>query len=93
MRAARGLLGPLPTGFLGKDDHRLGHAHRIEQAACLQGPAKRPRGPIARIGHHDPTGPAFRKGLVQQLQGNLAFGQLPAFLGGHPGPIQPGGVG
>src|SRR5512135_790006 len=88
--AGRLPLGPVPTRLCGEGHHLRRHPRDVEQLALFQALAKGPGDAVARIGDDDAAGQEFLvANLVEQVQGDLALGPLPAVLLGATDLLEP----
>src|SRR5512135_860666 len=90
-------LGPVPAWLRGEDHHLRGHPREVEQLTLFQAFPKGLGDPVARIGDDHVAGQEpLVANLVEQVQGDLALGPLPAVLLGDtdlletPGRTRPG---
>jgi hypothetical protein len=79
--SGRSLLGPVPAGFLGEDDHLRCHPRDVEQPPLFQPLAERLGDPVAGIGDDPATGPDPREAFVKEvLFSDVPFSTLCPFF-------------
>jgi hypothetical protein len=82
-----------PTRRVREHDKVFGDANDVPQAAVLQGVTEITRNSVSGVSDDHLAGQPLGSHLVQQLQGNLGFGQRSPLILGNAGSIQAFDVG